>query len=202
MVTVIALALAASQALPAAAASKFGARLNTNDIQPQPWQWCDAPNDEPPHPNCTWVLNEAFVHSASIDALARARAPRNGYIDKVKVLSCTSGRFRLQIAKVKRSVEQAKVVRNGPYVDYSGDPQGCGDDDDFVYTPQTINIPNVRVYKGEFLAIKAKKTGALRCGSGGPHTLLFEGPLNPGGSYRTATDTDGCYLLIEAILAS
>jgi hypothetical protein len=193
----IATAMGLSLALPAAAATRFGSRLAT-DEQPQPWQWCDAPNDEPPHPNCTWVLNEAYVHSASIDPLEHARAPRKGYIDKIRISSCVSGSFRLQIAKVKRSVQEAKVVRNGPIVHYNGDPDSCDDD---VYTVNTINIPNLRVYKGEFLAVKAKKVGFLRCNSGGDRTYQFDPPLAPGGSYRSVTDTDGCWLLLEAVMA-
>jgi hypothetical protein len=199
---VVAALLAVSQAAPAAAAgTRFGSRLD-NTIQPsnaEQGQWCDEPNDTPPHPTCTWILNEAYVHSATINPLAHARAPRDGYIDKIRIISCIAESFRLQVAKVKRATQQARVVRQSALLSYAGDAN-CGDDD--VYTVKTINLsPNLRVFKGQFLAIRTKRTGMLRCSSGGPHTYLFDPPLVVGGVFRTATDTDGCWILLEAVMS-
>jgi hypothetical protein len=204
MVTVIALAMAFSQALPAAAATKFGSRLNTT-IQPSnagQGRWCDeftSGEEDPPHPTCTWILNEAYVHSATIDPRAHARAPRDGYVDKVKVISCGPGSFRLQIAKVKRAVHQAKVVRQSGVLSYAGDPDHC---DDETYTVNTINLsPNLRVYKGQFLAVRAKQIGFLRCSSGGDNTLIFDPYLPVGGTYEDESTDDGCWMLLEAVMA-
>ena len=38
----------------------------------------------------------------------------------------------------------------------------------------------------------------VRCSSGGDNTLLYTPPL--GSSFRPATSTDGCWILIEAVI--
>jgi hypothetical protein len=203
MVLLLAMALGASQALPAAAATRFGSRLTT-DTQPSnagQGRWCEEftqDDDQPPHPNCTWVMMEAYGRPVSNPGPDH-RAPRKGYIDKVRVVACAPGSFRLQIAKVRPALQQARIVRNGPIVNYNGDPDNC---DDETYTINTINIPNVRVFKNEYLAVKARKVGFLRCSSGGPNMLLFDPPLPVGAGYRTATEDDGCWLLLEAVMTS
>jgi hypothetical protein len=40
----------------------------------------------------------------------------------------------------------------------------------------------------------------LRCSSGGPNQLIFQLPLSLGNPFQTATDTDGCRLLLEAVI--
>jgi len=40
----------------------------------------------------------------------------------------------------------------------------------------------------------------LRCSSGGPNQLLFQPALGVNGPFETATDTDGCWLLLEAVI--
>jgi hypothetical protein len=40
----------------------------------------------------------------------------------------------------------------------------------------------------------------LRCSSGGPNQLLFQPALPLSGPFETATDTDGCWLLLEATI--
>jgi hypothetical protein len=48
------------------------------------------------------------------------------------------------------------------------------------------------------LAIKTSKTSTLRCDSGGDRISLYKPPLAVGGALTTATDTDGCYLMLQA----
>jgi hypothetical protein len=175
----------------AAGATRFGSKL-TNDVQPsngQPPHSCIDPAD-PPFPTCTWVMGEAYQR-----ANGGHKAPRNGTIDKVRVIACEPGSFRLQLAKLKPALERAKIVRNGPQVQYQGDPDGC---DDEVYKVSVVNVPNFHINKGEVIAIKTKRTGALRCSSGGDNIFEFYSPPLPvGGNFRDATGTDGCWLLVE-----
>jgi hypothetical protein len=203
MVTVIALALAASQALPAAAATRFGSKL-TNDTQPSNagfGRYCDEftqGEEDPPHPNCTWVMMEAYGRPVSNPGPDH-RAPRDGYIDKVRVVACAPGNFRVQVAKVKPALQQARVVRQSARLHYNGDPDNC---DDETYTVNTINLsPNLRILKGQYLAVRASKVGFLRCSSGGPNILVFDPYLPSGGGYQHADADDGCWLLLEAIMA-
>jgi hypothetical protein len=202
MVVTMAMALAASQALPAAAAAtRFGSKLD-NETQPSnagQGRWCDEftqGEEDPPHPNCTWVMMEAYGRPVSNPGPDH-RAPRNGYIDKVRVVACAPGSFRLQIARVKPVLQQARIVRQSGVINYAGDPDNC---DDETYTVNTINIPNIYIAKGQYLAVRAKKVGFLRCSSGGPNILLFDPRLVVGGGYQTADADDGCWLLLEAVM--
>jgi hypothetical protein len=190
-VSLLAALLALSQVVMTTAAPlRFGARLTT-DTQPQPALWCDEPNDTAPHSNCTWIMNEAYGRPSG-----GQRAPKTGTIGRVRLMSCTPGSFRVQVARRVPGTTKYRVVRDGPRIQYQGDLQGCGDNDDFVYRIESFRT-NFHVRKGDRIAIKTKRTGTLRCGSGGPHTLLFSPPLVAGGSARRASDTQGCFLLIE-----
>ena len=40
----------------------------------------------------------------------------------------------------------------------------------------------------------------LRCSSGGSNTLQFAPPLVPGNGFKDEFDTDGCWMLIEAVV--
>jgi hypothetical protein len=184
--------LALASALPAAGANpvRFGARL-TNDTQPQPAQWCDEPNDTPPHADCTWLLQTPHQRANSAN-----RAPKAGTIGRVRLMSCTPGSLRVQVLRKVPGTSKFRVVKNGPQIAYKGDVQGCGDDDDFVYRVESFKS-SFTVKKGDRIGIKAKRTGTLRCGSGGDNTLLFRPPLAAGGKARTPNDDQGCLLLME-----
>jgi hypothetical protein len=191
LATIIGAWLALSLALTASAAPvRFGAKLTT-DTQPQPALWCDEPNDVAPHPTCTWVMNEAYGRPAG-----GHKAPKAGTIGKVRIISCTPGSFRVQVVRQVPGTDTFRAVTNGPVINYQGDPQGCGDEDDFVYQIESIGT-SFSVAKGDRIAIRTQQTGALRCGSGGDHTLLFDPPLATGGAARTATEDEGCFLLVE-----
>jgi hypothetical protein len=186
----MAVVLVLTQALTATAAPlRFGARLTT-DTQPQPALWCDEPNDTAPHADCTWIMNVAHQRNGG------HKAPRAGTIGRVRLMSCEPGSFRVQVARQVPGTSRYRVVKNGPLVRYQGDRQGCGDEDDFVYRIESF-ATSFTVAKGDRIAIKAKRTGTLRCGGGGPNTLLFDPPLVAGGTARQLTDTQGCLLLVE-----
>jgi len=191
LATIVAVSMALTQVLIVSAApTRFGAKLTT-DTQPQPALWCDEPNDTAPHPTCTWVMNEALGRAPN-----GHKAPRNGTIGKVRLMSCDPGKLRVQVARQVPGTDDYRVVNNGPVIRYQGDPQGCGEDDDFVYRVESFAV-NFSVRKGDRIAISAKRTGTLRCGSGGPNTWLLEPPLAAGGSARTPSDEQGCLLLVE-----
>ena len=188
--TAMAAVLAFTQVLTVGAATgRFGAKLSP-DTQPQPALWCDEPNDTPPHDDCTWILNEAFGRPTS-----GHKAPKAGTIGRVRLMSCSPGSFRVQVARRVPTTSPAKyrVRKNGKLISYQGDLDQCDDE-----TYRIEGFPtNFTVNKGDRIAIKAKRTGTLRCGSGGDHTLQFTPPLVAGGNARKPTDDEGCFLLIE-----
>ena len=117
--TAMAAVLALTSVLTVSAAPvRFGARL-TNDTQPQPALWCDEPNDTPPHADCTWILNEAHQRGD-----AGIKAPKAGTIKRVRLMSCTPGNFRVQVARKVPGTNKYKVRKNGPSIAYQGDLQG------------------------------------------------------------------------------
>ncbi|HEU4598750.1 MAG TPA: hypothetical protein VFS26_03310, partial [Solirubrobacterales bacterium] len=59
---------------------------------------------------------------------------------------------------------------------------------------------NVPVKKGQQLALKGDITSMVRCSSGGDNTLIYTPPLMAGGAFRPATGTDGCWILMEAVI--
>lgn len=180
-----ALATVALAAPATASADYFGAKL-TKQIQPS--------NAGDGHPcimgqpgQCTRVSMDAYNNAGG------ERAHKDGVIDKVKLIAQVDGKFRLQIAKARANQEKAKVVRQGPKIEFDGQ-QGGGQ----TYDVETFNV-NVPVKQGEYLAIKGGKTSMLRCSSGGPNQLIFQPALAVGGSFLPATETDGCWLLLQAI---
>jgi len=184
---VMALGVAALMAVPASgfAATSFGAKLNKT-IQPSnslPAQSCTMTPQQ-----CTRIEMDAYNNAG------HERAPKDGVIKKVKLIAGGSGHFRLQIAEAKPNKDKGRVVRNGPRIEYQGQPTPWGQ----TYDVESFNV-NVPVEKGQYLAAKSRKTSMLRCSSGGANQFLFQPALSPGGPFETLSYTDGCWLLLQAV---
>lgn len=185
---------AALLAVPAAssASASFGAKL-TPDVQPSNASTahsCNEPNDEPTG-MCTRVLMDAYGRPD------QPTAPKKGTINRIKLIAGEAGSFRLQIVKANPDTQRAKLVRNGPVINYQGQPVLGEDDVQETYNVEKFKV-KVKVKKGQYLAIESSETSMLRCSSGGPNQLIFDGPLQFGNPFRTADSTDGCWLLLEA----
>jgi hypothetical protein len=175
---------------------KFGAKLDPT-VQPSnslPGLPCSQESLVP----CTMVQNEAYGRPDGGEL-----APRSGTIRKIRLIAGGSGAFRLQIAKVKRSTlfgsNEAKVVANGPKIAYQGQSEANWESDD--YRVETFNV-NVPVKQGQQLAMRTNGApmSAIRCSSGGDNTLIYQGGLNLNGQFAPATETDGCWILMEAVI--
>jgi hypothetical protein len=192
IVVIAALALLAIPATSMASA-KFGAKL-TPDVQPSNANTphsCDMP-EETTGP-CTRVLMDAYGRPD------QPTAPKKGKIKRLRLIAGAPGTFQLQIVKANASTQQAKLVRNGPVLSYQGQDYTEPETDPDAYKIESFKV-NVPVKKGQSLAIKSSSTSMLRCSSGGPNQLIFTPPLSLGNPFRTATDTDGCWLLLEAVI--
>jgi hypothetical protein len=188
------------QAAPVGAAgTSFGAKLD-NTSQPsnaEGGRRCDDESGISPGSACTWVATAAYRNAG------HERAPKNGTIGKVSLISCVAGSFRLQLGRAKPAQGTAKVVRNGPVIRYAADPREldedqdtyCGGEDGTDYIVQTFPV-NVPVTAGEYIAIKAKSTGTLYC-SGDSGVDLYAPPLAVGGSYAPATADTSCLMLVK-----
>jgi hypothetical protein len=190
-----AIAVIAMTIVPAtsmAAPVKFGSKLNPT-VQPSnslPGLKC---SQEAPGP-CTMVQNEAYGRPDGGEL-----APKTGTIKKIRLIAGGPGSFKLQIAKVKRSTlfgtNEAKVVANGPRISYQG--QTAANEEAGSYLVETFDV-NVPVKKGQQLALKGNITSMVRCSSGGDNTLIYTPTL--GSAFRPATSTDGCWILMEAVI--
>lgn len=189
-IAVIAMTIVPATAL--AAPAKFGSKLDPT-VQPSnslPGLKC---SQEAPGP-CTMIQNEAYGRPDGSEL-----APKTGTIKKIRLIAGGPGSFKLQIAKVKRSTlfgtNEAKVVYNGPRISYQGQTEANFESSN--YRVETFNV-NVPVKKGQQLALKGNITSMVRCSSGGDNTLIYTPPL--GSSFRPATETDGCWILMEAVI--
>jgi hypothetical protein len=180
------------QASPVGAAgTRWGSRLNTSISPDNGYQTCD---DDPslPNPTCSYMFRR--VH----DRDGGQKAPKNGYIDKVRIVSCNAGSFYLQLGKIRSDPNepgdyQAKVRKTSSKITFDGDSDCIA-----PYTIEVINIPDVYVYKGEYFGIKTKNPKAIRCGSApSASTLRFDPALPSGGSYVDADDEKNCVPMIE-----
>lgn len=174
------------------ASTSFGAKL-TPDVQPSNAGEAHPciPGEEQATTACTRVLMDAYGRPD------QPNAPKSGKIKRIKLIAGEAGTFRLQIVKANPDTEQAKLVRNGPVINYQGQPPLGEDDVQETYRVEKFKV-NVKVKKGQYLAIQSTETSMLRCSSGGPNQLIFSGPLQFGDPFRPADTTDGCWLLLEA----
>lgn len=186
---VVAIGAAALMIAPAtgmAASAKFGAAVNPQ-LQPSnsvPAHDCDAA----PGSKCTWVLNDAYQNAGG------EGSPHKGTLKKIKLVAGEPGSFKLQVVKMKPG-NRAKVTRNGPKINYDGQPVAF----DEPYNVEKFKV-DVPIKQGEYLAIKAKTTSMVRCSGGGDNTLLYAPPLKKGDSFRTANEDEGCFLLMQGVV--
>jgi hypothetical protein len=184
------LAVAPGSAATAAAPTFFGAKL-TSQSQPsnaENGQSCDESAGIRHGSTCTWVAITAFENGSHFTA------PKNGTVKHVKLVSCVKGKFRLQLARANPMTQKAKIVANGPQISYRGQ-NPCGGPDGDHYIVQIFRV-NLRVAKGDYVAIKAKSTGTLSC-SGGDGFLLYAPPLPVGGPFKKTHSGASCDLLVQ-----
>jgi hypothetical protein len=174
-------------AIPASAATpvRFGAKL-TRDTQPTPAERCSEHGDIPANKTCTWVMKVAYQN------VPRTKAPKNGTITRVRLISCVAGSFTVQVARKQSGTQRFKVVKSPKTISYVADNRAeCGGEDGDDYRIQSFRV-NFTVKKGDYIAVKAKRVGFMRNSSSGD-TYLFEPPL--GSSYRSRDTTTGNMLI-------
>jgi hypothetical protein len=192
---VAALASLALALVPAAGVAsapvKFGAKLNSR-VQPSnslPGLACNGP--EAPLTPCTMVLNEAYGRPDGGEL-----APKTGTIKKIRLIAGGPGSFRLMAVKHINGTESI-AKRYGQRITYRGQPGSAEEEGD--YNVESFDV-EMKIKKGEQLALRGSITSMIRCSSGGDNTLIYTPPLFLGGYFTPATNTDGCWLLMEAVI--
>ena len=192
LAAVASLALAVAPAAGQAKAPvKFGAMLNSR-VQPSnslPGLSCSGP--EAPLTPCTMVLNDAYGRPNGGEI-----APKTGTIKKIRLIAGGRGSFRLMAVK-KINGTDAIAKRYGQRIEYRGQMESAEEEGD--YNVESFPV-DMKIKKGEQLAIRGSITSMIRCSSGGPNTLIYNPPLFLGGYFTPASDTDGCWMLMEALI--
>jgi hypothetical protein len=192
---VAALASLALALVPAAGVAsapvKFGAKLNSR-VQPSnslPGLTCNGP--ETPLEPCTMVLNEAYGRPDGGEL-----APKTGTIKKIRLIAGGPGSFRLMAVKHINGTESI-AKRYGQRIGYRGQVESAEEEGD--YKVESFDV-EMKIKKGEQLALRGSTTSMIRCSSGGDNTLVYQGGLNLNAPFAPATSTDGCWILIEAVI--
>jgi hypothetical protein len=184
--------LTAVQAVPASAGppAKFGAKLRNDDgtvVQPaNAPRECDVTGPHEGEP-CTMVS----LRAKGFNVGTKERAPKDGTIVKVRLVAHGPGSFRLFFAKAHPASSEAKVVKRGPLISFTGDNTA-------PYTIETKSV-SISVKKGWYIAAKASSFETLTCTSGSQVLMEFQPPLHVGDPYQTEDDHNGCYLLVQLV---
>jgi hypothetical protein len=186
----VSLTASSGSAATASAPTFFGAKLTTHSepSNAENGQSCDENGGIPHGSTCTWVAISAFENGSNWNA------PKTGTIKHVKLVSCKAGSFRLQLAKALPRQSKAQILVNGPEITYKGQ-QPCGGTNGDRFIVQTFKV-NLKVTKGNYIAIKARSTGTLSC-SGGNGFLLYAPPLPVGGKLKKSQAGASCDLLVQ-----
>jgi hypothetical protein len=194
LVSVLAATLvwAGQAATTIAAPVSFGAALD-NFSQPSNAESGKRCSDEiSSAESCTWVALSAY-HNGS-----HFRAPVSGTIGTVRLVSCIAGSFILQIATPGAASHTARVLRNGPTINYRKDPSAvCGGDNGDAYVVQSFAV-TVPILKGDLIGIYASKVGPLYC-SGGSGVDLYSPPLGATSAFKPRKDSTSCDLMIQLV---
>lgn len=194
-----AIAAAALMVAPASGVAKapvkFGAKLNSR-VQPSnslPGLRCPGNEalDEAPGSPCTMVLNEAYGRPDGGEL-----APKTGTIKTIRLIAGGPGSFRLMAVKHINGTD-ALAKRYGQRISYRGQVESAEEEGD--YRVESFDV-DMKIKKGEQLALRGSITSMIRCSSGGDNTLIYTPPLYLGGYFTPASDTDGCWLLMEAVI--
>jgi hypothetical protein len=182
-------------AATAQALTKFGSDLHNKDgsvVQANGTRNCqqDANALDASKP-CDRVAVQ-FVDTGSPGG--NVKAPKDGVIKRLNLVAQTKGHFRFELAKVEKfhgDNGRAKLVDRGDKISYKGDPSHI----------QTFHV-HQKVDKGDYLAIKSKKTSLMRCQSGSTEQLLYQPVLPLNGPFtNNIGHRSNCTLLLRAVYA-
>lgn len=192
---IAAVAMMVAPASGLAAPVKFGAKLDPT-VQPSnslPGLRCIA--DPLRFSPCTMVQNEAYGRPDGGHI-----APKTGVIKRIRLIAGGPGTTRIETVKVKQrtllTTQEGKLVHKGPKLSYQGQSEANWESGSYRVESFAVNM---RINKGEQLAVHSGKASMIRCSSGGDNTLLYPLTYYPKHPFNQAEGSDGCWLLVEAI---
>lgn len=196
VVTAVTASVLATPALAAAKTVTFGIRLDHEPSNSLPAHNCREDGSEDPTPACTRVATDA-----GNAVKAGLRAPANGTIVRFRIRAGGPGTVTFRLARLKSFGfdpafgDTTGFGRNagiGPTVQVAGN--GFAEEGNPVETFPA----RLKVHKGDYVGLDSTATSALYCSGGGANQAIFSTPL--GRDYQRLTDTDGCELLVQAVM--
>lgn len=195
-------ALIALMAVPAVSQAQtitFGTRLDHEPSNSLPAHNCNEDGSDDPTPTCTRVAIDR-----SIAPEGRLQAPTSGTVVAFRVRAGGPGVVTFRLAHFKRLGFDQQLQ------DYSGLAQGAGTGPtvqvqghgfDETGDPVETFPAKLKVTKGDYVGFDSTSTSALYCSSGGNNQMIFSPKLGRrGGPAKTSTKTDGCELMVQAVM--
>jgi hypothetical protein len=134
----------------------------------------------------------------------KVHSPKTGRIKQIKVRAQGPMTFRPKVASVKNvsanhKTLKAKITAAGPVLHVKGPSEQQLEDN--VYPVETFKV-NIKVKKGQELAMDTTRNTAGYCADGSPYQTVFGPVLKLGKGFRTNNTTDDCQMLVRAIVKS
>jgi hypothetical protein len=181
----------------ASASTKFGADL-TNQTQPSNASnsSCQDADETLTATPCTRVAT-TFADVGAVNN--KIVAPKDGTIKKIKLIAGEPGTMTPFVVRLKNFDTSAytakgRTTAKGPKINYVSSVL------ETTYKVQSFPV-SIKVKKGQYLAIRSKRTSMERCNSGGGKQLLFQPPLKIGDPFNLSDGRGECVLLIQAVMA-
>jgi hypothetical protein len=197
------IALMAVPALSQAQSVTFGTRLDHEPSNSAPGHNCNEDGNEDITPICTRV---AVDKSDAVPA--GLRAPKSGTIIKFNVRAGAPGELTFRLARLKHFGFDTTLndysalgqgAGTGPHVHVKGN--GFRDPDEGEGNPIESFKANLKVTKGDYLAIDSATNSTQYCASGGAKQMIFTPKLGKkNGTFKKNTTKGGCDLLVQAVM--
>lgn len=131
-----------------------------------------------------------------------AQSPVNGTIVALKVRPEGPMTFTAKVVNVRRVAGnhqsgQAQAVVHSRLINVPGPTQDQIDNG--VYPVEKFNV-NLKVKRGQEIAIDTASNTAEYCSDGTPGQLLFDPVLSIGHSFRNSNGVDDCLMLVQALV--
>jgi hypothetical protein len=196
LVIAVALLLAAPAAGQGARRVSFGSTLNAAPTDFDPPATCDTSGvTDQDIGSCTRV---ALGYAATGAVAGQVRAPLSGVIRRVRVRAGTPGALRVTLVRVRNldragGVGEARAVSRGALLRVQAERPS---------RPIESFAVNLKVRRGDYLALQGTSISAMRCQGGDSEQLLFFPPLAPFGSWARSGGFDDCTLLLQATVTA
>ncbi len=132
----------------------------------------------------------------------RAQSPVSGTVVHLRLRPAGPITFRAEIVNVRHVSSnhqsgQAQAAVQSRQISIPGPTQDEIDNGDFPVV--TVNV-DLKVRKGQELAINTTSNTAEYCSDGTPGQLLFDPVLSLGHGFSSSQGIDGCLLLVQAVV--